>query len=61
MCAETEVKYEQKRLSLLVAEANIILVQETSHHTIFDLLREPTTTQYTTSMGIEKLWVILEA
>ena len=57
--AEIEVKYEQKRLSLLVAKANVMLVQETTKHTISDLRRELATTQYTTSMGTKKVWVIL--
>ena len=61
ICEETEFKYEQKRLALLVAEANVMLVQETTKHVISDLRRELATTQYTTSMGTEKVWVILKA
>ena len=30
LCAETEVKYELKRLALIVVEANVISVQEST-------------------------------
>ena len=61
ICEETEFKYEQKRLALLVAEANVMLVQETMKHTNFDLRRELATTQYIASMVTQEVRVILKA
>ena len=50
-----------KSLALLVAEANVMLVQETMKHTNFDLRRELATTQYIASMVTQEVRVILKA
>ena len=51
----------KKRFPLLIAEANLTSVQETTNTQIFALRRDLATDQYETTMGKEKVRLSLKA
>ena len=61
ICAELEVKYEEKRLALLIAEAKLMSEKGSTEARISERHRELTVAQYRATLGKEKVCDILKA